>query len=89
MIDIIGEAVSDTAKIFKHGRSQAVRLPKEYRLPGDEVRVSRVGKGILLEPIETDIKAWFAALDAYNKVPFMEEGREQPEMPPAKVDFDK
>jgi hypothetical protein len=57
MIDIMGEAVSDTA--------------------------------ILLEPIETDIKAWFAALDAYNKVPFMEEGREQPEMPPAKVDFDK
>ena len=32
-----------TAKIFMHGRSQAVRLPKEFRLPGTEVRVSKVG----------------------------------------------
>jgi antitoxin VapB len=32
-----------TAKLFTHGRSQAVRLPKEFRLPGKEVRVSRVG----------------------------------------------
>jgi antitoxin VapB len=80
--------MSATAKIFKHGRSQAVRLPKEYRLPGDTVRVRRVGKGILLEPIETDIKAWFAALDAY-KAPFMEEGRMQPELPSTDIDFDK
>ena len=55
-----------TAKLFKHGRSQAVRLPKEFRLPGKEVRVSRIGKGVLLEPIETDIdiRQWFAELDA-------------------------
>ena len=30
-----------TAKLFTHGRSQAVRLPKEFRLPGKEVRVRR------------------------------------------------
>ncbi|MCB1758101.1 MAG: AbrB/MazE/SpoVT family DNA-binding domain-containing protein, partial [Gammaproteobacteria bacterium] len=41
---------SGTAKIFMHGRSQAVRLPKEFRLPGKEVRVSRLGQGVLLEP---------------------------------------
>ena len=70
-----------TAKIFMHGRSQAVRLPKEFRLPGKEVRVSRVGKGVLLEPIEFDVDAWFKRLDAYGDVPFMPEGREQPEMP--------
>jgi antitoxin VapB len=70
-----------TAKIFKHGRSQAVRLPKEFRLPGKEVRVSRVGKGVLLEPIDFDVDAWFKRLDAYGDVPFMPEGREQPEMP--------
>jgi antitoxin VapB len=70
-----------TAKVFKHGRSQAVRLPKEFRLPGKEVRVRRVGQGVLLEPMEFDFKAWLADLDRYREVPFMEEGREQPPMP--------
>ena len=78
-----------TAKLFKHGRSQAVRLPKEFRLPGNEVRVSRVGSGVLLEPIETDIDAWFAKLDEYHDVPFMEEGRQQPPMPPPRNIFDE
>jgi antitoxin VapB len=61
-----------TAKIFQHGRSQAVRLPKEFRLPGTEVRVRRVGRGLLLEPIDApfDVKAWFAKLDEYLDEPF-------------------
>jgi len=70
-----------TAKLFKHGRSQAVRLPKEFRLPGDEVRVRRVGRGVLLEPIDFDVDAWLSELDRYRDVPFMEEGRQQPPMP--------
>ncbi len=70
-----------TAKLFKHGRSQAVRLPKEFRLPGKEVRVRRVGRGVLLEPMEFDIKSWLADLARYRDVSFMEEGREQPPMP--------
>jgi antitoxin VapB len=69
------------AKLFKHGRSQAVRLPLAFRLPGDRVRVRRVGDGILLEPIVTDIDAWFTELDRFVEVPFMEEGRRQPPMP--------
>ncbi len=80
--------MSDTAKIFKHGRSQAVRLPKEYRFAGDSVRVRRVGAGVLLEPIETNVQAWLKSLDAYDEL-FMEEGRSQPDMPPPAVDFDK
>ncbi len=47
-------AETRTAKLFTHGRSQAVRLPKEFRFPGKEVRVRRVGHGVLLEPIEFD-----------------------------------
>jgi antitoxin VapB len=71
-----------TAKIFMHGRSQAVRLPKEFRLPGTEVRVRKVGNGVLLEPIEFDIKAWFAKLDEFRDIPFLPDGRpEQPPMP--------
>jgi virulence-associated protein VagC len=50
------------ARLFKHGRSQAVRLPLAFRLPGDRVRVRRVDGGILLEPIVTDLDAWFAEL---------------------------
>jgi antitoxin VapB len=70
-----------TAKIFMHGRSQAVRLPKEFRLPGKEVKVSRVGRGVLLEPVEDDVEAWLEKLNSYRDEPFMPEGREQPPMP--------
>jgi Antidote-toxin recognition MazE, bacterial antitoxin len=38
-----------TAKLFRHGRSQAVRLPKEFRMPGTQVRVRRIGRGVLLD----------------------------------------
>jgi antitoxin VapB len=81
--------MSDTgiAKIFMHGRSQAVRLPLAFRLPGDRVRVRRVESGILLEPMVTDINAWFAELDRFADVPFMEEGRQQPPMPEAEDQF--
>ena len=39
-----------TAKVFKHGNSQAVRLPKEFRFEDDEVIVKRSGGGVLLLP---------------------------------------
>lgn len=42
------------AKLFRHGGSQAVRLPKEFRLPEAEAWVSRTKRGILLEPIGAD-----------------------------------
>lgn len=72
-----------TAKIFQHGRSQAVRLPKEFRLPGKEVRVRRLGNGVVLEPMTSafNIDAWFEALDGFAAIPFMEGGREQPPVP--------
>jgi len=82
--------MSDTgiAKIFMHGRSQAVRLPLAFRLPGDRVRVRRVERGVLLEPMVTDVEAWFAALDRFFDVPFMEDGRRQPPTPPAEDLFE-
>ena len=83
IVYIKGAIMSNTgvAKIFMHGRSQAVRLPLAFRLPGERVRVRRVANGILLEPIVTDIEAWFAELDRFADVPFMEGGRRQPPMP--------
>jgi antitoxin VapB len=82
-------AETERAKLFRHGGSQAVRLPKEFRLPGTEVRVRRLGRGVLLEPLEFDVAAWLEALGRYKDVPFMEEGREQPPMPEDDVSFDK
>ena len=52
-----------TAKVFWSGRSQAVRLPKEFRFDTDEVRVHREGTRIILEPIPRDW-AWLDALVA-------------------------
>jgi antitoxin VapB len=76
------------AKLFKHGRSQAVRLPLAFRLPGDRVRVRRVDAGILLEPIVTELDDWFAAMDRFADAPFLEEGRDQPPMPEPKATFE-
>jgi len=44
----------DVAKIFWSGRSQAVRLPKAYRIDGDEVRIRRRGNALILEPVPRD-----------------------------------
>lgn len=77
-----------TAKLFTHGRSQAVRLPKEFRFEGKEVRVSRVGNRVILEPLDgDDIMPW-AAIDKLGDTPFMSDGREQPSMPTDRAIFD-
>lgn len=40
------------AKVFRNGGSQAVRLPRDFRLPGDEVLVRREGRRVVLEPLD-------------------------------------
>jgi len=68
------------AKLFRNGRSQAVRLPQEFRFRGDRVRIRRMGVGVLLEPI-LEPKEWFEELDQLATESFMAEGRNQPEPP--------
>jgi antitoxin VapB len=41
-----------TAKLFQNGQSQAVRLPKAFRLPGTEVYIKKVGNAIVLLPMD-------------------------------------
>lgn len=65
------------AKLFMSGRSQAVRLPKDFRFKGKEVRIRRVGLGVLLEPAKVSTKEWYAELDKFPH-DFMLEGRNQP-----------
>lgn len=42
------------AKLFMNGRSQAVRLPKEFRMPGKEVSIERRGDEVILRPVTAD-----------------------------------
>jgi len=66
------------AKLFQNGRSQAVRLPKEFRFQGKEVNISRQGNKIVLETIESSWEQWFAAMAQFSD-DFMEDGREPQE----------
>lgn len=74
--------MTDIAKVFMSGRSQAVRLPKAYRFACDEVEVSREGEAVVLRP--RGGAAWAnlrAALDGFDAAEFeacFPEGREQP-----------
>ena len=85
--------MSATAKIFTHGRSQAVRLPKEFRVPGKEVRVTRVGNGELLAPLDEgkpfDAEAFWARLDALGAKDFLPDGLpDDPPLEPEDVRLD-
>ena len=67
----------DTARIFQSGRSQAVRLPKEYRLDGKEVIVRHFGNGVVLLPIDRSWATLELALQGFESGFMLQ--REQPE----------
>jgi len=67
----------DTAKLFWSGRSQAVRLPKEFRFEGDEVRIRRHGNAVILEPVAADW-SWLANITGPLDESFVEAATEQP-----------
>ena len=54
----------DTAKIFKTGRSQAVRLPKRYRFSGSEVAIRKESDCVILSPVSKK-----SALEAFLALP--------------------
>ena len=68
-----------TAKLFRNGQSQAVRLPKEFRFEGDEVFIKRSGNVVVLIPATHSWDALFGSLDKFS-ADFMDE-RNQPEQP--------
>jgi len=67
-----------TAKLFENGRSQAVRLPKEYRFEGDEVSINKVGDIVILMPKENKWSGLLSSLELFSD-DFMADGREQPQ----------
>ena len=66
----------NTAKLFMNGRSQAVRLPKEFRFEGEEVFIKKVGDAVILIPFHTPWKTLEDSLQLFSE-DFMEY-REQP-----------
>jgi len=65
-----------TAKLFRNGQSQAVRLPKEFRFEGDEVQITKLGNGVLLMPAGHSWDVLFESLGKFAD-DFMED-RAQP-----------
>lgn len=66
----------ETAKLFRNGRSQAVRLPKEFRFEGEKVYVKRMGNAVVLLPYKEPWRVLFESLNRFSD-DYMEE-RGQP-----------
>ena len=73
--------ITAKAKLFTHGGSQAVRLPKAFRFEGAEVSVRKQGDAVILEPVRVkeSLEAFFARMDAIGA------GRDFPEHIPRDV----
>ena len=64
------------AKVFQNGRSQAIRLPKEFRVNSTEVYLKKTPEGFLVIPRDP----WEIFLEGVDELSadFMAEGRQQP-----------
>lgn len=69
-----------TAKLFQNGKSQAVRLPKEFRFEGDKVYIRKIGSVVLLMPYDDPWRPFFEGLNLFTD-DFMADGRQQPAEP--------
>ena len=56
----------NTAKLFKNGKSQAVRLPKQFRFQGTEVYIKRVGRCVILMPKDDRWESLTSSLDNFS-----------------------
>lgn len=69
----------DTAKLFKNGQSQAVRLPKAYRFSGREVAIKRVANAVVLLPLEDPWRVMAEALDEFSQGLKMDRNQPRPQ----------
>ena len=66
-----------TAKVFENGRSQAIRLPKEYRFSEPEVSITKIGDIVMLLPKDNPYEGFLLGMNMFSD-DFMENGREEP-----------
>jgi len=69
----------NTAKLFKNGRSQAVRLPKDYQFSGTDVFVQKIGDSVILFPRDKIWETFLHGLHGFTE-DYLRDGREQPPM---------
>ena len=70
-------------RLFKNGRSQAIRIPREFELPGTEANLRQDKKGrLILEPIArqklVDLLSSWTPLEAADRLPPMDDGPPEP-----------
>ncbi len=70
--------MTQLAKVFKNGRSQAVRLPKEFRVSGDEVYIEKIGHSIMI--IQKEESKWDVMRKALDDLSEFDFDRDQPEV---------
>jgi len=56
----------NTAKLFKNGKSQAVRLPKQFKFKGSEVYIKRIGRNVILIPKDDPWESLMSSLDKFS-----------------------
>lgn len=56
----------ETAKLFQNGKSQAVRLPKEFRFSSDKVYIKRVGNAVVLLPYQSPWSSLLESLEQFS-----------------------
>ncbi len=73
-----------SVRLFRNGRNQAVRIPREFELPGEEAIMRKEGDKLIIEPAEkkTNLLEWLATLE-----PIEEDFPEIPDPPPEPVDL--
>jgi len=77
ILTYVHSGIVKTAKVFKSGNSQAVRIPREFHLDDAEVEIRRKGRTLVLEPRKRSWAALFESLDKFTD-DFMASGRKQP-----------
>jgi antitoxin VapB len=68
-----------TTKIFKSGNSQAIRIPREYQVEGDELVINKIGNTLILFPKDDPWELFKKSLTEFSD-DFFADGRNQPEM---------
>jgi len=64
-----------TAKLFKNGQSQAVRLPKEFRFKGSEVFIKKAGNAVILLPEKNSWEPLMSSLEKFTPEFMAERGQ--------------
>ena len=57
----------DKAQLFKNGKSQLVRLPKQYRFQGTEVYIKRIGRNVILIPKDEPWQSFIASINEFSR----------------------